>query len=238
MPWEFDLQPNFISGRRIECGTHTSFRWTHRPNISGSHHPGTFSTSVLTAHLTRAFCFAGLGKTTPDPSASVTLDGVEVPLGTGISSGINDTCLLYNEYPFTNALCELGGRSGAVESLLCSQWPGADWWESLSSTGTHRVFPFTGWESGRPTCRIPLGGGPRTPSRNHWLLNTLPFQVHCLRYCSGKSEVSAEAEIQLQDVPVVNWGMAEAWSSDWYESAWCAFHWLTRQRDLSWVAEG
>lgn len=40
----------------------------------------------------------GLGKTTPDPSASVTLDGVEVPLGTGISSGINDTCLLYNEY--------------------------------------------------------------------------------------------------------------------------------------------
>ncbi|XP_006871190.1 PREDICTED: poly [ADP-ribose] polymerase 1-like [Chrysochloris asiatica] len=40
----------------------------------------------------------GLGKTTPDPSASITLDGVEVPLGTGISSGINDTCLLYNEY--------------------------------------------------------------------------------------------------------------------------------------------
>uniref|UniRef100_A0A8C0JRH8 Poly [ADP-ribose] polymerase n=1 Tax=Canis lupus dingo TaxID=286419 RepID=A0A8C0JRH8_CANLU len=40
----------------------------------------------------------GLGKTTPDPSASITLDGVEVPLGTGISSGVNDTCLLYNEY--------------------------------------------------------------------------------------------------------------------------------------------
>ncbi|XP_036133329.1 poly [ADP-ribose] polymerase 1 isoform X2 [Molossus molossus] len=40
----------------------------------------------------------GLGKTTPDPSASTTLDGVEVPLGTGISSGVNDTCLLYNEY--------------------------------------------------------------------------------------------------------------------------------------------
>uniref|UniRef100_A0A8I5NA58 Poly [ADP-ribose] polymerase n=1 Tax=Papio anubis TaxID=9555 RepID=A0A8I5NA58_PAPAN len=40
----------------------------------------------------------GLGKTTPDPSASISLDGVEVPLGTGISSGVNDTCLLYNEY--------------------------------------------------------------------------------------------------------------------------------------------
>ncbi|XP_049724171.1 poly [ADP-ribose] polymerase 1 [Elephas maximus indicus] len=40
----------------------------------------------------------GLGKTTPDPSASITLDGVEVPLGTGISSGVNDTSLLYNEY--------------------------------------------------------------------------------------------------------------------------------------------
>ncbi|XP_012586323.1 PREDICTED: poly [ADP-ribose] polymerase 1 [Condylura cristata] len=40
----------------------------------------------------------GLGKTTPDPSASVTMDGVEVPLGTGIPSGVNDTCLLYNEY--------------------------------------------------------------------------------------------------------------------------------------------
>ncbi|KAF6073568.1 poly(ADP-ribose) polymerase 1 [Phyllostomus discolor] len=40
----------------------------------------------------------GLGKTAPDPSASVALDGVEVPLGTGISSGVSDTCLLYNEY--------------------------------------------------------------------------------------------------------------------------------------------
>ncbi|KFO19690.1 Poly [ADP-ribose] polymerase 1 [Fukomys damarensis] len=40
----------------------------------------------------------GLGKTTPDPSTSITLQGVEVPLGTGISSGVNDTCLLYNEY--------------------------------------------------------------------------------------------------------------------------------------------
>ncbi|XP_010293489.1 PREDICTED: poly [ADP-ribose] polymerase 1, partial [Phaethon lepturus] len=40
----------------------------------------------------------GLGKTAPDPTATTTLGGVEVPLGNGISTGINDTCLLYNEY--------------------------------------------------------------------------------------------------------------------------------------------
>ncbi|XP_040407174.1 poly [ADP-ribose] polymerase 1 [Cygnus olor] len=40
----------------------------------------------------------GLGKTAPDPTATTNLDGVEVPLGNGISTGINDTCLLYNEY--------------------------------------------------------------------------------------------------------------------------------------------
>lgn len=45
------------------------------------------------------FPFLGLGKTAPDPTATTTLGGVEVPLGNGISTGINDTCLLYNEYP-------------------------------------------------------------------------------------------------------------------------------------------
>ncbi|XP_044292076.1 poly [ADP-ribose] polymerase 1 [Varanus komodoensis] len=40
----------------------------------------------------------GLGKTAPDPSATVTLDGVDVPLGNGIPSGVSNTCLLYNEY--------------------------------------------------------------------------------------------------------------------------------------------
>ncbi|KAG6929434.1 poly(ADP-ribose) polymerase 1 [Chelydra serpentina] len=40
----------------------------------------------------------GLGKTAPDPSATITLDGVDIPLGNGIPSGISDTCLLYNEY--------------------------------------------------------------------------------------------------------------------------------------------
>ncbi|MBN3280331.1 PARP1 polymerase, partial [Polyodon spathula] len=40
----------------------------------------------------------GLGKTAPDPSATVTLDGVQIPLGKGVSTNIPDTSLLYNEY--------------------------------------------------------------------------------------------------------------------------------------------
>ncbi|XP_020642204.3 poly [ADP-ribose] polymerase 1 [Pogona vitticeps] len=40
----------------------------------------------------------GLGKTAPDPSATISLDGVDVPLGPGIPSGVSNTCLLYNEY--------------------------------------------------------------------------------------------------------------------------------------------
>ncbi|XP_048363626.1 poly [ADP-ribose] polymerase 1 [Sphaerodactylus townsendi] len=40
----------------------------------------------------------GLGKTAPDPSATISLDGVDVPLGKGIPSGVSNTCLLYNEY--------------------------------------------------------------------------------------------------------------------------------------------
>lgn len=53
------------------------------------------------------FPFLGLGKTAPDPTATTTLDGVEVPLGNGISTGINDTCLLYNEYPLLSHCCAL-----------------------------------------------------------------------------------------------------------------------------------
>lgn len=40
----------------------------------------------------------GLGRTAPDPAATVQLDGVDVPLGKGVSTNINDTGLLYNEY--------------------------------------------------------------------------------------------------------------------------------------------
>ncbi|XP_047244775.1 poly [ADP-ribose] polymerase 1 [Girardinichthys multiradiatus] len=40
----------------------------------------------------------GLGRTAPDPNASVTLNGVQVPLGKGVNTNIDDTSLLYNEY--------------------------------------------------------------------------------------------------------------------------------------------
>ncbi|XP_072266041.1 poly [ADP-ribose] polymerase 1 [Pyxicephalus adspersus] len=40
----------------------------------------------------------GLGRTSPDPAATVQLDGVDVPLGKGISTNASDTSLLYNEY--------------------------------------------------------------------------------------------------------------------------------------------
>ncbi|XP_043962517.1 poly [ADP-ribose] polymerase 1 [Gambusia affinis] len=40
----------------------------------------------------------GLGRTAPDPNASATLNGVQVPLGKGVNTNIDDTSLLYNEY--------------------------------------------------------------------------------------------------------------------------------------------
>lgn len=46
-----------------------------------------------------SFSFSGLGRTAPDPGAAVTLDGVQVPLGKGVHTNIDDTSLLYNEYP-------------------------------------------------------------------------------------------------------------------------------------------
>lgn len=71
-----------------------------------------------------SFFLTGLGKTTPDPSASITLEGVEVPLGTGVPSGVNDTCLLYNEYPFmVRAVC-----SGTVPAGVYAPVPGQLIW--------------------------------------------------------------------------------------------------------------
>lgn len=46
-----------------------------------------------------SFFLTGLGRTAPDPSAAVTLNGVQVPLGKGAHTNIDDTSLLYNEYP-------------------------------------------------------------------------------------------------------------------------------------------
>uniref|UniRef100_A0A3P8X066 Poly [ADP-ribose] polymerase n=1 Tax=Cynoglossus semilaevis TaxID=244447 RepID=A0A3P8X066_CYNSE len=40
----------------------------------------------------------GLGRTAPDPRDSFNMDGVQVPLGKGVSTNIDDTSLLYNEY--------------------------------------------------------------------------------------------------------------------------------------------
>jgi len=43
----------------------------------------------------------GIGRTKPDPAQSLFIeDKIEVPLGKPISSNIDDTALLYNEYPF------------------------------------------------------------------------------------------------------------------------------------------
>ncbi|XP_051981100.1 poly [ADP-ribose] polymerase 1, partial [Xyrauchen texanus] len=40
----------------------------------------------------------GLGRTAPDPRATISKNGVEIPLGKGINTNIDDTSLLYNEY--------------------------------------------------------------------------------------------------------------------------------------------
>ncbi|XP_075060451.1 poly [ADP-ribose] polymerase 1 [Mixophyes fleayi] len=54
------------------------------------------------AHITKLpkgkHSVKGLGRTAPDPSATVQLDGVDVPIGKGVTSSVNDTSLLYNEY--------------------------------------------------------------------------------------------------------------------------------------------
>lgn len=57
--------------------------------------------SASNFHSFTFFLLAGVGRTAPDPSASVTLDGVQVPLGKGAHTNIDDTSLLYNEYPLT-----------------------------------------------------------------------------------------------------------------------------------------
>ncbi|XP_007253978.3 poly [ADP-ribose] polymerase 1 [Astyanax mexicanus] len=40
----------------------------------------------------------GLGRTAPDQGATVSLKGVDIPLGKGVNTNIDDTSLLYNEY--------------------------------------------------------------------------------------------------------------------------------------------
>ncbi|XP_078399002.1 poly [ADP-ribose] polymerase 1 [Cetorhinus maximus] len=40
----------------------------------------------------------GIGKTAPDPGATIKMDGVDVPLGKGVQTQVTDSSLLYNEY--------------------------------------------------------------------------------------------------------------------------------------------
>ncbi|GCB75382.1 hypothetical protein scyTo_0019002, partial [Scyliorhinus torazame] len=40
----------------------------------------------------------GVGKTAPDPGATIKMDGVDVPLGKGVQTPVTDSSLLYNEY--------------------------------------------------------------------------------------------------------------------------------------------
>ncbi|KAK7907813.1 hypothetical protein WMY93_016425 [Mugilogobius chulae] len=54
------------------------------------------------AHITKLpkgkHSVKGVGRTAPDPNATVSLEGIQVPLGKGINTNIDDTSLLYNEY--------------------------------------------------------------------------------------------------------------------------------------------
>lgn len=63
--------------------------------------------------------FEGLGRAAPDPRATVSLDGVDVPLGKGINTNIEDTSLLYNEYPFV--FCIIHFPSSCCLSLVVGQ---------------------------------------------------------------------------------------------------------------------
>ncbi|XP_060704555.1 poly [ADP-ribose] polymerase 1 [Hemiscyllium ocellatum] len=40
----------------------------------------------------------GIGKTAPDPNATVKMNGVDIPLGKGVQTQVTDSSLLYNEY--------------------------------------------------------------------------------------------------------------------------------------------
>lgn len=54
------------------------------------------------AHITKLpkgkHSVKGMGRTAPDPNATVSLEDVQVPLGKGVHTNIDDTSLLYNEY--------------------------------------------------------------------------------------------------------------------------------------------
>lgn len=50
--------------------------------------------------MARLHLLVGCGRTAPDPAgAYVTSDGVEIPMGVGTDAGVDNSSLLYNEYP-------------------------------------------------------------------------------------------------------------------------------------------
>ncbi len=69
--------------------------------------------------LNMCLLFAGLGRAAPDPRATVSLNGVDVPLGKGINTNIEDSSLLYNEYPFV--FCIIHFPSSCCLSLVVGQ---------------------------------------------------------------------------------------------------------------------
>lgn len=58
------------------------------------------------------FLSSGCGMTIPDPQGSYTGDDkMEIPMGKGVPSNVNNSSLLYNEYPF---LFSLLGKCGFI----------------------------------------------------------------------------------------------------------------------------
>ncbi|KAK3542329.1 hypothetical protein QTP86_022480 [Hemibagrus guttatus] len=64
----------------------------------------------------------GLGRTAPDPSATVSFKGVDVPLGKGANTNIDDTSLLYNERELScycsSAKALVSLREGSLSNTL------------------------------------------------------------------------------------------------------------------------
>lgn len=121
------------------------------------------------------FCFpVGLGRTAPDPSAAATLEGVQVPLGKGVNTNIDDTSLLYNEYPLTPDAGCANRLSGLVFTFciitsctLCLQ-------AGLSPSISRDVlFCQTSFVKLMPGCGC-------IPSACWFSLTLSPSQIHCV----------------------------------------------------------
>lgn len=153
----------------------------------------------------------GVGRTAPDPGATATLDGVQVPLGKGSNTNIDDTSLLYNEYPYPNTstwftICVRVQRyvlylvSILFNVIVLAPSFGSMCWVIL------RVLDYSAGIA-NPKTAICL----RVLERNTWNMQVWrfslnrrpPSQVHCVRRGAGEPEVPAEDQVQLPDVSLV-----------------------------------